>query len=213
MRAARLICIAGMLVVPGTAALAANISVVGLFPNKAVLMVDGAGPKTYSVGDTIAAGVRLVAADRAGATLESNGRRQTIAIGDYVNPHAGDRRERVTLQPDARGHYVVQGQINGLTVQMLLDTGATLVAIPAADAASLGIDYRKGRTSYLSTANGIVRAYQVTLDTVKVGDIELHQVDAVVQEHGLPFILLGMSFLNRTAMQREGQQMVLTRRY
>ncbi|HEX7649509.1 MAG TPA: retropepsin-like aspartic protease, partial [Noviherbaspirillum sp.] len=66
---------------------------------------------------------------------------------------------------------------------------------------------------YVNTANGAAQAYMVKLDTVKVGDIELHQVDAVVQEQGLPFILLGMSFLNRTEMRREGEQMVLSKRF
>ncbi|HVL76806.1 MAG TPA: retropepsin-like aspartic protease, partial [Noviherbaspirillum sp.] len=99
------------------------------------------------------------------------------------------------------------------SVQMLLDTGATLIALPAADARRLGIDYRNGAIRYLNTANGVVPAYLVRLDRVKVGDIELHGVDAVVQEQGLPIILLGMSFLNRTEMRREGTQMVLTRRF
>ena len=192
---------------------AADISVVGLFPGKAVLVVDGAPPKTYSVGNTVAEGVRLVASDRSGAIIESNGKRQEIAIGEYVNPHAPDRRESVSLQADAHGHYVARGQINGVAAQMLVDTGATLIAIPAGEAMRLGIDYRNGRIVYLNTANGMTRAHRVTLDTVKVGDIELSQVDAVVQEQGLPFILLGMSFLSRTAMHRDGQQMVLTRRY
>jgi len=192
---------------------AADISVVGLFPGKAVLVVDGAAPKTYSVGNAVADGIRLVASDRSGATIESNGKQQKIAIGEYVNPHASDRRESTILQADTHGHYVAQGQINGVAARMLVDTGATLIAIPASEATRLGIDYRNGRIVYLNTANGVVRAYRVTLDTVKVGDIELSQIDAVVQEQGLPFILLGMSFLNRTAMRRDGQQMVLTRRY
>jgi aspartyl protease family protein len=65
----------------------------------------------------------------------------------------------------------------------------------------------------VNTANGVAPVYQVVLDTVKVGDIEIHQVDAMVQESGLPFILLGMSFLNRTDMRRDGAQMVLTKRF
>jgi aspartyl protease family protein len=108
---------------------------------------------------------------------------------------------------------MVQGQINGGSVRMLLDTGATMIALPASEAVRLGIDYRKGQVAYLNTANGTVPAYQVKLNTVKVGDIEINQVDAVVQEQGLPIILLGMSFLNRTEMRRDGQQMVLTKRF
>lgn len=195
------------------AAHAADISVVGLFPNKAVLVIDGGAPKTYAVGSTIAAGVKLLSADNSGATLEVNGKRQTIALGDHAGRSASSGRASVTLMPDSQGHYMAQGQINGGAVRMLLDTGATMIALPASDAARLGIDYRSGRIGYLNTANGTVQAYMIKLNTVKVGDIELNQVDAVVQEQGLPFILLGMSFLNRTEMRREGDQMILTKRY
>jgi aspartyl protease family protein len=88
-----------------------------------------------------------------------------------------------------------------------------MVALPASEAIRLGVSYKNGRPGYVNTANGAAQAYMVKLDTVKVGDIELHQVDAVVQEQGLPFILLGMSFLNRTEMRREGEQMVLSKRF
>lgn len=192
---------------------ATDISVVGLFRNKAVLVIDGSGPKTYTVGAMIADGVKLVATDRSGITIESDGKRESIPLGAYVSRSTRDDRSSVTLLPDTRGHYMVQGQINGGTVQMLLDTGATMIALPASDAKRLGIDYKKGRASYVNTANGTVPAYVVRLNTVKVGDIEINQVDAVVQEQGLPFILLGMSFLNRTEMRRNGEQMVLTKRF
>lgn len=194
-------------------ALAADISVVGLFPNKAVLVVDGSSPKTYPVGATIAEGVRLISADNSSATIETNGKRQTIALGEHVTRNAPSGRASVTLQADGQGHYMVQGQINGGSARMLLDTGATMIALPASDAVRLGIDYKKGRVAYMNTANGVVPAYHVKLNTVKVGDIEINQVDAVIQEQGLPFILLGMSFLNRTEMRREGEQMVLTKRF
>ena len=192
---------------------AAEVGVVGLFPNKAVLVIDGAAPKTYSVGATISDGMRLVGADGSGATIEVNGRRQTIALGEYVSRGSSGERSSVTLQADGQGHYMAQGQINGGAVRMLLDTGATMVALPAAEASRLGIDYRKGKAAYVNTANGTVPAYRVMLDTVKVGDIELNQVEGVVQENGLPIVLLGMSFLNRTEMRREGAQMTLTKRF
>lgn len=192
---------------------ATDISVVGLFPNKAVLVVNGGTPKTYSVGATISEGVKLVAASDSTATIEANGKRQAIAIGEHVNRSAPSGPASVTLKPDGRGHYMVQGQINGGTVRMLLDTGATSVALPASEATRLGINYKAGRPGYVSTANGTAPAYLVKLDTVRIGDIELNQVDGVVQEQGLPFILLGMSFLNRTEMRREGDQMTLTKRF
>jgi len=209
----RLTSFAALLLFAAHTVQAADISVVGLFPNKAVLVVDGRPPKTYSVGTTIVEGVKLVAADQSTATIEANGKRQTIAIGEHVNRSVSSGRASVTLQADGRGHYMVQGQINGGTVRMLLDTGASSVALPASEAARLGINYKAGRQVYVSTANGTAPAYLVSLNTVKVGDIEVNQVDAVVQEQGLPFILLGMSFLNRTEMRREGEQMTLTKRF
>ncbi|OWW19710.1 retropepsin-like aspartic protease family protein [Noviherbaspirillum denitrificans] len=209
----RLTTLTALLLASG-AALATDISVVGVFPNKAVLVVDGGGPKTYSVGATIAEGVKLVAADSDGATIEINGKRRTIAMGEHVNRSTSDGgRQSVTLQADGQGHYVVNGQINGGSVRMLLDTGATLIALPASEATRLGIDYKKGTPGYVNTANGVAPTYRVKLNTVKVGDVEINQVDAFVQEQGLPIILLGMSFLNRTEMRRDGAQMVLTKRF
>lgn len=195
------------------AAQATDISVVGLFPDKAVLVINAGAPKTYAVGSTIAEGIKLVSANSTSATLDINGKRQTIVLGEHINRQVSNDRPRVTLQADSYGHYTVQGQINGSSVRMLLDTGATMISLPASEAMRLGIDYKKGRTGYVSTANGTVPAYQVKLNTVKIGDIEINQVDALVQEQGLPIILLGMSFLNRTEMHRDGGQMVLTKRF
>lgn len=209
----RSIQLAAALLFLANAAHAIDVGVVGLFPNKAVLVIDGRSPKTYSVGNTISDGIKLISVNDSAATIDVNGKRQTIMIGEHFNRSAPSGPASVTLKADARGHFMVQGQINGGTVQMLLDTGATMIALPASDAARLGIDYKKGAIGYLNTANGTVPAYRVKLNTVKVGDIELNQVDAVVQEHGLPVILLGMSFLNRTAMQRDGEQMILTKRF
>lgn len=195
------------------AAHGADVGLVGLFPNKAVLVIDGAAPKTYAVGASIGPGMKLLAAGDGIATVEIDGRRQTIALGGHVSRSGGGERSSVTLPADSRGHFVAQGQINGGNVRMLVDTGATLVAMPASEARRLNIDYKRGRTGFVNTANGVAPAYMVRLDRVRVGDIEIHQVDAMVQEQGLDIILLGMSFLNRTEMRRDGQQMVLTKRY
>ena len=192
---------------------AADIGVVGLFPGKAVLVVDGTSPKTYSVGATIADGAKLVAATQTNATIEVNGKRQIIALGEHVNRKATTGPASVTLQADGRGHFTAQGQINGGSMRMLVDTGASNIALPASDAIRLGIDYKKGQMAYSNTANGVTPIYIVKLDSVKIGDIEINQVDASIHEKGLPIGLLGMSFLNRMEMQRNGEQMTLTKRY
>lgn len=192
---------------------AADISVVGVFPGKAVLVVDGRSPKTYSVGNKVVEDIKLVAVGQDNATFDTNGKKQTIALGGHVNRISPSNGSSVTLSADERGHFMVQGQINGGIMRMMVDTGASMVSMSASDAVRLGIDYKKGEQGYVNTANGIAPVYKVRLNSVKVGDIVLNQVDGLVQEKGLPFTLLGMSFLNRTEMRRDGDQMVLTKRY
>lgn len=198
---------------PGRAASAADIGVVGLFPGKAVLVVDGAAPKTFTVGGIIANDTLLFSVDAESATIETKGRRQTIGIGQHINRNAPVGAASITVHADQRGHFVVNGQINGRALRMLVDTGATMITFSASDANRLGIDYKKGILGTANTANGSVPVYRVKLDSVKIGDIELTQVDGLVQESGLSLALLGMSFLKRTDMRREGEQMTLIKRY
>lgn len=192
---------------------AASVGVVGLFPGKAVLIIDGAAPKTFSVGSQVTDGIKLLAVTEATATLNDHGKRQTLAIGTHSSHSIEISNPSVTLQSDTLGHFFAPVRINNLSVRMLVDTGASMITLSAQEARRLGIDYQNGRQGFSSTANGRVAVYQVRLDRVKIGDIELSQVDALVQEQGLPFALLGMSFLNRTQMQRDGERMVLTKRY
>jgi aspartyl protease family protein len=103
--------------------------------------------------------------------------------------------------------------VNGTPVRFLVDTGATTVALPASDAVRLGIDYRRGELGMSSTAGGIVPVYRVRLDSVRLGSIELTGVEGVVLEKGLDIALLGMSFLNRVDMKRDGHILTLTRRF
>lgn len=208
----RRLLVAALLACLAQLAQAADIAVVGLFPGKAVLVVDGGSPRTYSVGSTVAPGVKLTAASESGATLSFNGKLETLAIGQHAGG-ASSGNGSATLHADGRGHFVTQGQINGMTVNMLVDTGASLVALSASEAARLGINYKTGRQGFANTANGTAPVYLVKLDTVRVGDIVVHQIDAMVHEQGLPITLLGMSFLNRTEMRRDGNTMTLRRRY
>jgi aspartyl protease family protein len=107
------------------------------------------------------------------------------------------------------------GSINGLTVRFLVDTGATTLAINAAEARRLGIDYRfVGRKGVVQTAAGNVPAYHLNLDLVRVGDIIQRQVPAVVIEGDSPdHVLLGMSFLGRLEMENTGQALHLREKF
>lgn len=196
-------------------ALGAEVSLVGVFPPKAaVLVIDGSEPKSVRVGAR-AGSVRLIAVESDRAVIEDDGVRRTLPLGPHYRNAAAPApaRQSVALAADSRGHFVTEATVNGGTMRFLVDTGASMVALPAADAHRLGIDYRKGRVVPMQTANGATHAYLVKLDTVKLGGIELHDVDAAVHERGLDIGLLGMSFLNRVEMKHEGQTMVLKRRY
>jgi aspartyl protease family protein len=120
----------------------------------------------------------------------------------------------VTLAADSNGHFTAEGQVNGARIRFLVDTGATLVTLSATEAQRLGIDFRHGEQTVSQTANGKVLVYRVRLESVAVGPMTLTSVDAVVYDSpGLDVALLGMSFLNRTEMHREGTNLTLTKRY
>jgi len=152
--------------------------------------------------------------ERGSATFEVDGRRQTIRLGQAVTvAGSGGARASVTLSANPQGHFFTEAQINGASVQLLVDTGASMIALSTTDARRLGISYLNAPVLTMSTANGAARAWRVKLDTVRVGDISLNNVDAVVLDSpGMP-ALLGNSFLNRMEMKRDGSMMVLTKRF
>ncbi len=193
---------------------AVDINVIGLFPGKAVVVIDGGPIRTLSVGQKTAQGVILLSTDRDSAIFEIGGQQKKLNIGQHrAGPASAQSSQSTTLTADPRGHFVVEGQVNGGMVRFLVDTGATTIALSSADATRLGIDYRKGERGLVGTANGTAVAYRVKLDTVQVGSIVVNNVDAAVLEGNLPIALLGMSFLNRMDMRREGQTMVLIKRF
>lgn len=194
-------------------AYANEFSLVALSNGKAMLIVDDKPPKMFTVGSSITAGTKLVSINSNSATIETDGKRQTLFLGHAVLRTDTAKSPSITLQAGDNGHFFTEGKINGGSkLRMMVDTGASFVSMSASDARKLGIDYKKGIPSRTSTANGIVPTYIVRLDSVKIGDIELFQVDASIQENELGICLLGMSFLKRLSMVREGQQMVLTKK-
>lgn len=208
--------VALLLLAAGPAA-AVDVTVVGLFPNKAVVVINGAKPRTMTVGDTSPEGVRLIAASSEAAVFEIGGQRRTLAAGEGAAIAASAPPPRagvVTLTADSRGHFVTTGAVNGIPVRFMVDTGASLVALSRSEAKRLGVNYLAGTRSLTHTANGLLPVYRVKLDSVRVGDITVTNVDAVVLDgDALPVALLGMSFLNRMEMRREGVTLTLTRRY
>jgi aspartyl protease family protein len=120
---------------------------------------------------------------------------------DRIEPLRPPIGRQATIAADAGGHFVVDAEINGLTVKAMIDTGATTVALTAATARRLGIvpgggDY----TADVSTANGVVAAAPVALREVRLGAITVRDVRAlIIPDNALPANLLGMTFLSRLA--------------
>lgn len=198
-----------------TAVSAADVALAGVIGSKAVLVVNGGAPRAVAVGSTTTDGVRLLALAGDVATVEIDGRRQNVRLGEFVIHKAEPREESRSLRlvADSRGHFTTRGQINGVDADFLVDTGATLISMGRSDALRMGIDYTKGQLGRSSTANGVVPVWHVKLDAVEVGGMRVHGVDAAVHEGDLPVVLLGMSFLSRMEWQRDGEALILKKRY
>jgi len=135
-------------------------------------------------------------------------------VGQHAVSTGGESRAAVvTLTADPSGHFLTVGTINGVPVRLLVDTGATFISMGMADAVKANVDYKKGEPGVSMTANGPAKVWRVKLNSVRVGDVLLNEVDAVVHESSLPVVLLGMSFLNRMEMKRDGQTMTLKKRF
>lgn len=198
-------------------AAATDVALAGVFPGKALIVVNGGAPRAVGIGTTTPDGVRVINVDADGAMLEFDGGRHRLVIGQRAvhvsGGGAGARAPTVVIQADSRGQFHTMGSINGAQMRFIVDTGATFVSVGRSDALKAGIDFTKGEPALMQTANGTARAWRVVLDSVRVGDVTLRNVDGVVHSGELPFALLGMSFLNRMEMRRDGPTLQLRQRY
>lgn len=193
---------------------AVDVGLAGLFPGKALLTINGGSPRIVAVGTTTSEGVKVVSTEGETATLEVEGKRRVLRVGqNVVAQPSTSGSQKVVLTADSAGHFLTVGNVNGTTVRFLVDTGASMVSLGAADARRIGIDASKGEQGITNTANGQAVVTRVKLDSVRVGEIVMNNVDALVHQQDMPFALLGMSFLNRMEMQRDGDTMTLKKRY
>lgn len=195
---------------------AGSVTLTGTIGSRAILIVNGNPPKTVAVGESYQ-GVKLVSLQAEQAVVELEGKRVNLRMDTPVSigggAAAGGGGSRVVLSADSRGHFMTQGAINGRPVTFMLDTGATTVALSMADAQRIGLDYSKGQRVQINTANGVAPGFMLRLDSVRVGDVEVYDIDAIVSQQGMPYILLGNSFINRFSMRRDADQMVLEKRF
>ena len=193
---------------------AADIIVLGLFKNKAMVEIDGKR-RTLKIGKVSPQGVTLISADSETAILDIDGEQKEFKLGRRIGANFKRKKQAEAKIMRTNGMYATAGFINGQPVDFLVDTGATWIAMNSHQARSLGINFRfLGKRGHVSTANGVVPIYRITLAKVRVGEIELTNVAAGVLEGNSPEeVLLGNSFLNRVEMQRQGQVMLLKQKF
>jgi aspartyl protease family protein len=105
----------------------------------------------------------------------------------------------VVIPRDSRGHFQVNGRVDGKRIEFMVDTGASVIALTARDAARLGIrPTSREFTAEVKTANGTVRAARTRLNRVEIDDVTVRDVAAlVVPDEALSENLLGLSFLSK----------------
>ena len=187
----------------------------GSLGDKALLMIDGA-PRTVATGATVQ-GVKLVSVTGNDAVVEIKGKRVTVLMGGAQVSLGGQASSgggsQIVLTAGSGGHFMTAGGINGKAVRFMVDTGATSVAMSIAEAEHIGLNYHHGQRMYVGTANGNVPAYKVRLAEVRVGDVVVYDIEAMVVPAQMEFILLGNSFLTRFQMKRENETMTLSKRF
>lgn len=196
---------------------AQSVAMTGSMGSKALLVVDGGAPKALAAGESHR-GVKVVAVRADQVTVEVGGKRQNIDLGGAPvsiggGGGGGAGGTQIVLTASSGGHFVTSGSINGRSTQFMVDTGATSVAMSADEARRLGINFEQGEPGQGSTANGLIPIWRVSLKSLRIQDVEVHGVDAVVVPSGMPHVLLGNSFLTRFQMKRENDMLTLTRRF
>jgi aspartyl protease family protein len=192
-----------------------TVSVNGIMGAKALLVIDGK-PHMMSAG-AIEGGVRLLSIAAAEVVVEIGGRKVDVPVGgspvSLVPAGTRPGGSSIVLSAGSGGHFQTSGSINGRGVQFLVDTGASLVTLGRDTATRLGLDLRNAQPVEARTANGVVRASLVSLATLRIGDVDVYDVQAVVLPAPMDQVLLGNSYLSRFQMRRDNDQMTLTRRY
>lgn len=192
---------------------AQSVGIAGMLGSKALLVVDAHPPRALGAGDEFQ-GVKVLSVGKDEATVEVKGAQRVLRLGEApvsVGRKGGSGR-RVVLMADSRGHFLNSGMINGRVMQYMVDTGASSVAIGRADADRMGLNYLNGQPVRMNTANGVTQGWRIKLDSVRLGDVEVFGVEAVITPQPMPYVLLGNSLLNEFQMTRINNEMVLEKR-
>lgn len=200
---------------PGADVRAQSVTLAGSMGAKALLVIDGQ-PHTLGVGQS-AMGVTLLRLSDGQAQVQRGSSTVTLRLGEAParlssTPHVADAAQVIVLPVGLGGHFTSSGAINGRTVQFMVDTGATVVALSQLEAERIGLAWRDAPRATTQTANGAVPVHRVNLDSVRIGQVEVTHIDAVVVPAQMPYVLLGNSFLGRFQMRRDNDLLRLEKR-
>jgi len=195
-------------------ATAQTVALAGRMGERALLVLDGQ-PRMLAAGQS-AANVRFVRWQDDSAVVERDGVQTVLRLGASPSRVAGaaaaSSGREIVIASGPGGHFITGGSINGRSVRFMVDTGATLLALGREEAQRLGLDLSTARPALSETANGTVQVQMINLTRVRVGDIEVANVAAMVVPAAMPYVLLGNSFLTRFQMRRENDVMRLEQR-
>lgn len=193
--------------------MAQEVGLAGIMGSKAMLMINGGEPQAVQIGQSLD-GVKVLSVQGDQVMIEIGGKKRPLRVGQYaVGAANGDGSGKIVMTADGQGHFYTTGTINGTSVRFIVDTGATMISLGMNDARRVGVDFNRGEKSMSNTANGQAVVSKVQLATVRIGDVTLHNVDALIHQTDMPVALLGMSFLNRMEMLRDGSTMTLKKRF
>jgi len=188
-----------------------QLQLVGQFGSKAVLMING-NQRIIKINQVSSEGVKLLQVEPDYVVVLDNGQKKKVTFSTQMRTkYTKPKFSEINIWANSTGSYVTAGSINGQVVDFLVDTGATSIAMNENTAQRLGIDFRYvGKPITVTTASGVVTGYTINLNLVKVGDIQLHNVEGAVLEGGYPTeVLLGMSFLRHVSLERNNNLMTL----
>jgi len=192
-----------------------RVQVEGLFKGAAVFNIDGQQVMLKN-GRSHGSGVKLLDANSQRALVEIDGQRHELTLHMAIGgTYQQTQSPQVVIRKNSHNQYKVAGSINGQGVQFLVDTGANAVAMNESQARQLGLLYKlDGQESQAVTASGVVSTWVVTLNSIKVGEISVPNVKAIVIAGAYPEdVLLGMSFLEYVKLQEHNSVLMLEKKF
>jgi len=196
---------------------ALNVVVMAIFGEMVILKVDGTKHK-LRVGDKTPEGITLAEIDGDTIILKQGNKKSRHKLGGQVSFGVeGSRSKTVKKHQVAKiwpqgDMYVTHGSINKFAVTFMVDTGATWIALGVPLAKRMGLNYSRGTPGFAGTASGTTPIHKIKLNTVRVGDIIMHNVEAAVIPNLSGHVLLGNSFLKHCEMTRTKQVMILKKK-